>query len=155
MALDKIQKNYMDKIEAVHIPYAKALMAEAEKTIREAQDALLSKEALDNPQGAAALGLNIQTCKQTIDGADWTIRNLEAQRRKLIAANKRISFSIVAARNTHRTLSLQTELAAFMKSSAAELKEVESLSLPEMLVLNFDPDNKGTDLISGSEHPKN
>ena len=155
MALDKIQKNYMDKIEAVHIPYAKALMAEAEKTIREAQDALLSKEALDNPQGAAALGLNIQTCKQTIDGADWTIRNLEAQRRKLIAANKRISFSIVAARNTHRTLSLQTELASFMKSSAAELKEVESLSLPEMLVLNFDPDNKGTDLISGSEHPKN
>ncbi|MFA7344023.1 MAG: hypothetical protein WC003_06940 [Terrimicrobiaceae bacterium] len=146
MALDKIQRNYMDKIEAVHIPYAKSIIAEADKTIREAQDALLSKEALENAQGSAALGLNIKTCKETIQGASWTIQNLENQRKKLIAANKRIGFSIVAARNTHKTLSLQTELAAFMKSSAEELKEVESLALPEMLVLNFDPDKKGTGL---------
>ena len=150
MALDKIQRNYMDKIEAVHIPYAKSIVAEAEKTIREAQDALLSHEALENAQGSAALGLNIKTCKETIQRANWTIRNLESQRKKLIAANKRIGFSIVAARNTHKTLSLQTELAAFMKSSAEELKEVESLALPEMLVLNFDPDQKGTDLINGT-----
>ena len=150
MALDKIQRNYMDKIEAVHIPYAKSIVAEAEKTIREAQDALLSHEALENAQGSAALGLNIKTCKQTIQGANWTISNLENQRKKLIAANKRIGFSIVAARNTHKTLSLQTELAAFMKSSAEELKEVESLALPEMLVLNFDPDQKGTDLSNGT-----
>ena len=150
MALDKIQRNYMDKIEAVHIPYAKSIVAEAEKTIREAQDALLSHEATENAQGSAALGLNIKTCKQTIEGANWTILNLENQRKKLIAANKRIGFSIVAARNTHKTLSLQTELAAFMKSSAEELKEVESLALPEMLVLNFDPDQKGTGLINGT-----
>ena len=150
MALDKIQRNYMDKIEAVHIPYAKSIVAEAEKTIDEAQNALLSNEALENAQGAAALGLNIKTCKETIQGAKWTIRNLENQRKKLITANKRIGFSIVAARNTHKTLSLQTELAAFMKSSAEELKEVESLALPEMLVLNFDPDQKGTDLINGT-----
>ena len=37
-----------------------------------------------------------------------------------------------------------------MKSSAEELKEVESLALPEMLVLNFDPDQKGTDLSNGT-----
>ena len=139
MALDKIQKNYIDKIEAVHIPYAKSIVAEAEKTIREAQDALLSKEALENAQGSAALAVNIKSCKDTIAAANWTIFNLENQRKKLITANKRIGFSIVAARNTHTTLSLQTELAAFMKSSAEELKEVESLSLPEMLVLNFEP----------------
>lgn len=139
MALDKIQKNYMDKIEAVHIPYAKSIIAEAEKTIIEAQDGLLSTEALHNAQAAAALGMNIKTCKQTVEGARWTILNLENQRKKLIAANKRIGFSILAARNTHKTLSLQTELAAFMKNSAEELKEVESLALPEMLVLNFDP----------------
>jgi len=150
MALDKIQRNYMDKIEAVHIPFAKSIVAEAEKTISEAQDALLSHEALENAQGSAALGLNIKTCKETIQGANWTISNLENQRKKLITANKRIGFSIVAARNTHKTLSLQTELAAFMKSSAEELKEVESLALPEMLVLNFDPDQKGTDLINGT-----
>ncbi len=138
MALDKIQKNYMDKIEAIHIPYAKSIVVEAEKTIREAQDALLTKEALENPQGASALGLNIQTCKATISSANSTIYTLETQRRKLITANKRIAFSIIAARNTHRTLSLQTELASFIRNSAAELKEVESLSLPEMLVLNFE-----------------
>lgn len=143
MALDKIQRNYMDKIEAVHIPYARSIISEANKTIIEAQEALLTQEALENAQGSAALGLNIQTCKQTIDGANWTILNLESQRKKLIAANRRIGFSIVAARNTHKTLSLQTELAAFMKSSADELKEVESLALPEMLVLNFDSNQKG------------
>ena len=150
MALDKIQRNYMDKIEAVHIPYAKTIMAEAEKTIREAQDALLTHEAVENAQGSAALGLNIKTCKETIRGANWTILNLENQRKKLIAANRRIGFSILAARNTHKTLSLQTELAAFMKSSAEELKEVESLSLPEMLVLNFEPDQKGAGLLDAS-----
>lgn len=155
MALDKIQRNYMDKIEAVHIPYAKSIVAEADKTIHEAQEALLSKEALENAQGSAALGLNIKACKQTIEGANWTIRNLENQRRKLITANKRIGFSIVAARNTHKTLSLQTELAAFMKSSAEELKEVESLALPEMLVLNFEPNQPGTGLIESSGGPLN
>jgi hypothetical protein len=155
MALDKIQRNYMDKIEAVHIPYAKSIVAEADKTIHEAQEALLSKEALENAQGSAALGLNINTCKQTIEGANWTIRNLESQRKKLITANKRVGFSIVAARNTHKTLSLQTELAAFMKSSAEELKEVESLSLPEMLVLNFEPNQPGTGLIDSSGGPLN
>ncbi|MFZ4778764.1 MAG: hypothetical protein ACOYM3_25635, partial [Terrimicrobiaceae bacterium] len=81
MALDKIQRNYMDKIEAVHVPYAKTIISEAEKTIREAQEALLSKEALDNAQGSAALGLNITTCKETIEGARWTILNLETQRK--------------------------------------------------------------------------
>jgi hypothetical protein len=155
MALDKIQKNYMDKIEAVHIPYAQSIVAEAEKTIREAQDALLTKEALENAQGAAALGLNIKTCKETIEGARLTILKLDAQRKKLLAANRRIGFSIVAARNTHKTLSLQTELAAFMKSSAAELKEVESLTLPEMLVINFDPKQEGINLLDSRNHPLN
>lgn len=155
MALDKIQKNYMEKIDAVHIPYAKSIIAEAEKTIREAKDALLTDEALDNAQGAAALGLNIKTCEQTIEGARWTILKLEAQRKKLALANKRIGFSIIAARNTHKTLSLQTELAAFMKSSAEELKEVESLALPEMLVLNFDPKQEGINLIDSRNHPSN
>ena len=155
MALDKIQKNYMDKIDAVHIPYAKSIIAEAERTIVEAQDALLSKEALENAQGAAALGLNIRTCKETIEGARWTILKLDNQRKKLIAANKRIGFSIVAARNTHKTLSLQTELAAFMKSSAEELKEVESLSLPEMLVLNFDPKQEGINVLDSRNRPPN
>lgn len=155
MALDKIQKNYMDKIEAVHIPYAKSIIAEAEKTITEAQDALLSKEALENAQGAAALGLNINSCKETINGARWTILKLENQRKKLISANKRIGFSIVAARNTHKTLSLQTELAAFMKNSAQELKEVESLALPEMLVLNFDPKQEGKNLLDNNAQPLN
>jgi len=147
MALDRIQRNYIDKIEAVHIPCAKSIVTGAEKTIREAQDALLSHEALENAQGAAALGLNIRTCRETIESANATIRNLENQRKKLIAANKRIGFSIVAARNTHQTLSLQTELAAFMKSSAEELKEVESLTLPEMLVLNYEPRQRGTELM--------
>lgn len=155
MALDKIQRNYMDKIEAVHIPYAQSIIAEAEKTIREAQDALLSKEALDNPQGAAALGLNIKSCKETIEGARWTILKLESQRKKLLAANKRIGFSIVAARNTHKTLSLQSELAAFIKSSAEELKEVESLALPEMLVLNFDPKQEGQNILESRSLPVN
>ncbi|TSA34460.1 MAG: hypothetical protein D4R65_06105 [Verrucomicrobiaceae bacterium] len=155
MALDKIQKNYMEKIDAVHIPYAKSIIAEAEKTISEAKDALLTDEALDNAQGAAALGLNIKTCEQTIEGARWTILKLEAQRKKLALANKRIGFSIIAARNTHKTLSLQTELAAFMKSSAEELKEVESLSLPEMLVLNFDPKQEGINLIDSRNRPSN
>lgn len=155
MALDKIQKNYMDKIDAVHIPYAKSIITEAEKTIREAQDALLTNEALENAQGAAALGLNIKTCKETIEGARWTILKLDNQRKKLIAANRRIGFSIVAARNTHKTLSLQTELAAFMKNSAAELKEVESLTLPEMLVLNFDPKQEGVNLIDARNRPLN
>ena len=155
MALDKIQKNYMDKIDAVHIPYAKSIITEAEKTIREAQDALLSNEALENAQGAAALGLNIKTCKETIEGARWTILKLDNQRKKLIMANRRIGFSIVAARNTHKTLSLQTELAAFMKSSAEELKEVESLTLPEMLVLNFDPKQEGVNLLDSRNRPMN
>lgn len=155
MALDKIQKNYMEKIDAVHIPYARSIITEAEKTIREAKDALLTDEALDNAQGAAALGLNIQTCEQTIEGARWTILKLEAQRKKLAAANKRIGFSIIAARNTHKTLSLQTELAAFMKNSANELKEVESLALPEMLVLNFDPKKEGINLIDSHTRPAN
>ncbi|MEI6277914.1 MAG: hypothetical protein WCQ16_00865 [Verrucomicrobiae bacterium] len=154
MALDKIQKNYMDKIEAVHIPYARSIISEAEKTIREAKDALLTDEALDNAQGAAALGLNIKTCEETIEGARWTILKLEAQRKKLVVANKRIGFSIIAARNTHKTLSLQTELAAFMKSSADELKEVEALALPEMLVLNFDPKKEGINLIDSHSRPK-
>ncbi len=155
MALDKIQRNYMDKIEAVHVPYAKSIISEAEKTIHEAQEALLSKEALDNAQGAAALGLNITTCKETIEGARWTILNLETQRKKLIAANRKIGFSIIAARNTHKTLSLQTELAAFMKSSAQELKEVESLALPEMLVLNFDPKDEGKNMLDTRSRPMN
>jgi len=154
MAMDKIQRNYMEKIEAVHIPYAQSIISEAEKTIREAKDALLSDEALQNAQGAAALGLNIQSCEETIQGARWTIMKLEAQRKKLLAANKRIGFSIIAARNTHKTLSLQTELAAFMKSSADELKEVESLALPEMLVLNFDPKQEGINLIDSRTRPK-
>lgn len=154
MAMDKIQRNYMDKIDAVHIPYAQSIISEAERTIREAKDALLSDEALHNAQGAAALGLNIQTCEETIQGARWTIMKLEAQRKKLLAANKRIGFSIIAARNTHKTLSLQTELAAFMKSSADELKEVESLALPEMLVLNFDPKQEGINLIDSRARPK-
>jgi len=155
MALDKIQRNYMDKIEAVHVPYAKTIISESEKTIHEAQEALLSKEALENAQGSAALGLNITTCKETIEGARWTILNLETQRKKLIAANRKIGFSIVAARNTHKTLSLQTELAAFMKSSAMELKEVESLVLPEMLVLNFDPKSEGKNLLDTRSRPLN
>jgi hypothetical protein len=155
MALDKIQKNYMEKIDAVHIPYARSIIAEAEKTIREAKDALLTDEALDNAQGTAALGLNIKTCEETIEGARWTILKLEAQRKKLQLANKRIGFSIIAARNTHKTLSLQTELAAFMKSSADELKEVESLTLPEMLVLNFDPKQEGINLIDSRNRPDN
>ncbi|MFZ4777604.1 MAG: hypothetical protein ACOYM3_19720, partial [Terrimicrobiaceae bacterium] len=72
----------------------------------------------------------------------------------LIAANRKIGFSIVAARNTHKTLSLQTELAAFMKSSAMELKEVESLALPEMLVLNFDPKDEGKNLLDMRNRPR-
>jgi hypothetical protein len=155
MALDKIQRNYMDKIEAVHIPHAKSIITEAEKTIREAQDALLTDEARDNAQGSAALGNNIRSCRETIEGARWTILKLEAQRKKLVLANKRIGFSIVAARNTHKTLSLQTELAAFMRSSADELKEVESLALPEMLVLNFDPKQEGINLVTPAKRPQN
>ena len=153
MAMDKIQKNYIEKIEGVHIPYAQSIISEAEKTIREAKDALLSEEALHNAQGAAALGQNIKSCEDTIQGARWTIMKLDAQRKKLLLANKRIGFSIIAAKNTHKTLSLQTELAAFMRSAADELKEVESLALPEMLVLNFDPKQEGVNLIDSRSRP--
>ncbi len=153
MAMDKIQKNYIEKIEAVHIPYAQSIISEAEKTILEAKGALLMEEALQNAQGTAALGQNIKSCEDTIQGARWTIMKLEAQRKKLLLANKRIGFSIIAARNTHKTLSLQTELAAFMKSAADELKEVESLALPEMLVLNFDPKQEGVNLIDSHARP--
>lgn len=155
MALDKIQKNYINKIEAVHIPYANSIIKEAQKTIQEAQDALLSNEALENAQATAALGQNIRTCRETIAGARWTIETLEKQRKKLNAANKRISFSIIAARNTHKALSLQTELTAFMKNCAEELKEVETLSLPEMLVLNFNPQEEGLQPLNPGDRPLN
>jgi len=141
-AMDKIQTNYIDKIDAVHIPYANTIIAEAEKTIREAQNALLSSDALENPQAAAALGLNVKMCRETSKGAQHTIGQLLKQREKLVQANRKIKFSIVAARNTHKTLSLQTELAAFMRSCATEMQEVESLSLPEMLVIKFDNDQE-------------
>ena len=134
-AMDKIQTNYINKIDAVHIPYANVIIAEAEKTIQEAQSALLSRDALENPQATAALGLNVKMCKETSKGAQHTINQLLKQREKLVLANRKIKFSIIAARNTHKTLSLQTELAAFMRSCASEMQEVESLSLPEMLVI--------------------
>ena len=143
-AMDKIQTNYINKIDAVHIPYADAIIAEAEKTIQEAQAALLSRDALDNPQATAALGLNVKMCKETCKAAQHTINQLLKQREKLVLANRKIKFSIIAAKNTHKTLSLQTELAAFMRSCATEMQEVESLSLPEMLVIKFDNDQELT-----------
>ena len=42
-----------------------------------------------------------------------------------------------------------------MKSSAEELKEVESLTLPEMLVLNFDPKQEGVNLLDSRNRPMN
>ena len=142
LVMDKIQVNYINKIDAVHIPYANSIIAEAEKTIQEAQNALLSSEALENPQATAALGLNVKMCRETCKGAQHTINQLLKQRGKLEQANKKIKFSIIAARNTHKTLSLQTELAAFMRSCATEMQEVESISLPEMLVIKFDNDQE-------------
>jgi len=137
LALDKIQKNYIDKIEAIHLPRAMEIIAEAEATIREAQDALSTREAAKNKTGSTGLNANIQTCRDTIAQADATIARLETQRAKLVTANRKLSFSIVAARNTYRTISLQGELAAFMQNCSAEMKELESLSLPDMLLVNL------------------
>ena len=152
LAMDKIQTNYINKIDAVHIPYANTIIAEAEKTIQEAQGALLTSDALANPQATAALGLNIKMCKGTCKGAQHTINQLLKQREKLVQANRKIKFSIIAAKNTHKTLSLQTELAAFMRSCATEMQEVESLSLPDMLVIKFDSDQ---DLVMKPRQPLN
>ncbi|GAB4183074.1 MAG: hypothetical protein Fur0032_24100 [Terrimicrobiaceae bacterium] len=139
IALDKIQQNAVQKIRYRHLPRVADILREALATKEEAQRLLASPNSTDLSR--QALKKNIQRCDSTVLQARETERALVEQATNLRHANEKLGYAIATATNTHRTLLLQTELAALIATCQAEVDALQALSLPAMLVVDVPSDN--------------
>jgi len=154
MALDKIQKRAMLAITDTHIPKTEQIERDAQTTIENA-DGLLqeNKTGQDglSPTQIQALQFNQNSCRKTITLAQKTREKLGKNIQILEKANKKLEKCIAAAKNSHMTMLLQTEIAQLDDSHTREIDQIQALTIPEMVAINFadpghpelSPENKG------------
>jgi len=148
VALDKIQRNAIEKIRNKHIPRVRELITQATQTKEEAEALKFDPNASQHAK--KALQANIKRCDETIAQGRTTEAALLEQAAKLRSANEKLGFSIAMATNTHKTLTLQRELAELIAACQAEIEALQSLSLPSMLIINVDSTRPAAGFSPGS-----
>lgn len=151
LALDKIQRNAIEKIRNKHIPRVREIITQAEETKSDAERLSVNPNASRHAQ--QALAINIKRCDETISQGRSTEAALLEQASKLRSANEKLGFSIAMATNTHKTLTLQRELAELIAACQAEIEALQSLSLPPMLIINLQNEEPRTGFVPGN--PRN
>lgn len=145
IALDKIQQNAVQKIRYRHLPRVADILREALATKEDAQRLIASPNATEASR--QALERNIKRCDDTIFQARETEKALVEQATNLRIANEKLGYAIATASNTHRTLLLQTELAALIATCQAEVDALQALSLPPMLIVEVPSDNQSEERV--------
>jgi hypothetical protein len=139
LALDKIQKNTIDKIYLLHLPEARWVIDEANNTKSKALR-LLEDQAARNSLSTnqkSALQFNIQSCDRTITKAMKTERKLEQSLKGLEASNQKLQYSIAAAENSHTAMLLHTEISRIGEEHLQEIEELKEITLPDMVAADF------------------
>lgn len=143
LALDKIQKNTINKIHQVHIPEAAKVRLEARNTRNHALELLtqsMSNSSLSFNQ-REALQYNIQSCEKTEKKAVQTEDKLLDSSISLQENNRRLQFSIGAAQNSHTAMRLHTEIQKIGQDHIQELEKLEQITLPDMIAADFSDPN--------------
>lgn len=144
MALDKIQKEGMRRIEEDHIPKAQDIEMETKTAIQDAQKLLSQRDLESGPSDAESRALrnNIATCQKTIQISQRTQDKLRQNLAILDKANQKLQSSIAAAKNSHLTVMLQKEIVALEETHLQEISYLQSLTIPELVAVNFaDPEH--------------
>lgn len=144
IALDKIQKESIRRIEEDHIPNAQKIAEETEITIEQAQEILSDQGREFGPSASEARALlnNIETCKKTIEISERTQRKLLKNLEILSKANRKLETSIAAAKNSHMTAMLQKEIVELETTHLEEISQLQGLTIPELAAVNFaDPEH--------------
>lgn len=135
IALDRIQKDTIQRIENKHIPKTEEIQTEAHQTIAQAQ-ALLRDNGVSINE-ANALQTNIGSCIKTLELAQITREKLGKNLEILRTANAKLGVSIQTAKNCHMTALLQKEVLQLDARHVREISQIEALIIPELAAVNF------------------
>lgn len=139
LALDRIQRNMIDKMSFLYLPETAWVRDQAETTKSRALNLLQEQEALRNLSSnqKAALQFNIESCDQTITKAMKTERKLQQSLSNLESSNNKLQYSIAAAENSHTAMLLHTEIARIGEEHQQEIEQLRDITLPDMVAADF------------------
>jgi hypothetical protein len=139
LALDRIQKNAIDRIYYLHLPETRWVFEEASAAKRKALDMLKYPESSNNlsQNQKRALQFNIQSCDRTIAKAMSTENKLRQSLDSLERSNDKLRHSIDAAENSHMTMLLHTEISRIGQDHIQEIEQLKDITLPDMIAADF------------------
>jgi hypothetical protein len=139
LALDRIQKNAIDKIYYLHLRQTRWVLEEAQASKAKALS-LLQKEtarASLSQNQKKALQFNIQSYDRTITKAMNTERRLRQSLTSLEKSNDKLRYSIDAAENSHTAMLLHTEIGRIGQDHIQEIDQLKDIMLPDMVAADF------------------
>ncbi|MGA3128987.1 MAG: hypothetical protein ABSD13_20020, partial [Candidatus Korobacteraceae bacterium] len=124
LAVDRIEKHFMKKVDDVFLPHLKQIAAEARRIILDARTQI--------SQGGVEeiLSSNIDNNKKTIEGCKLFAEILESQRSAILTRNRETQRVLGAAVNTYRTVRIATDVRKVFGECQTAFKALRELSLP-------------------------
>jgi hypothetical protein len=126
LALDRLEKQFVKKVEEEFSIRLKCLTSEARRIIADARDQI-SKGGLE-----AMLVANIETNNRTISGCQMLAKTLESQMRTILDRNAETQRVFGAAVNTYRTVRIATDVRKVIGECQMAFKALRELSMPPL-----------------------
>jgi hypothetical protein len=143
LALDRIQKNTIDRIYYLHLRETRWVLEEAQASKRKALDMLKNENSSTNltSNQKRALQFNVQSYDRTITSAMNTERKLRQSLDSLVKNNDKLKYSIDAAQNSHTAMLLHTEISRIGQDHIKEIDQLKDITLPDMIAADFSDNN--------------
>lgn len=126
LAVDRIEKHFLKKVDEEFSPKLKQIAAEARQIIADAR----SQISTGGPE--EILSSNIEANNRTIRGCQLFTEILESQRRAIFARNCDTQRVLGAAVNTYRTVRIATNVRNVFGECQTAFKALRELSLPPL-----------------------
>jgi hypothetical protein len=123
--LDRVQKHFVDEIDAVHIPALEGFSRQAELNITQAR-ALIASKGGDEKQ----LQSNIDSNTITQKTAQLYIKYLREQADMISHENVAVEKNLATAVNTYQTVKLSSDVANLIKLGRRNFEEMLKLRMP-------------------------
>jgi hypothetical protein len=126
LALDRLEKQFIRKVDEEFLPRLKGFIAEAARITSDARDQI----SKGGPK--PILLANIETNNQTSDGCKLFAKVLESQRHTILDRNAETQRVFGAAVNTYKTVRIATDVRKTIGECQMAFKALRELSLPSL-----------------------
>jgi hypothetical protein len=126
LAVDRIEKRFVDEAGEVFIPKLRAFELEAGRNIADAR----AQIARGGPK--EQLLANVSAGERTVDACRVFADTLRDQRRAISDRNRETQRMLAAARNTYKTVRLSIDVAELIGQCQAAYRALRELKLPRM-----------------------